>query len=110
METVKVLFEHPERIQLFLDEIQKHYPRYMRDQLQIIQRAAKLYSTVIDQAVEICIKDKFWSANDLRSEERRVGKECRSRWSAYHNNKTMGREDSDDSYALSVTRHEAMMI
>ena len=22
--------------------------------------------------------------NDLRSEERRVGKECRSRWSPYH--------------------------
>ena len=65
METVKELFDHPERIQLFLDEIQKHYPRYMRDQLQIIQRAAKPYSTVIDQAVEICIKDKLWSANDL---------------------------------------------
>lgn len=65
METVKKLFGHPERIQLFLDEIQKHYPRYMRDQLQIIQSAAKSYSTVIDQAVEICIKDKFWSANDL---------------------------------------------
>ena len=23
-------------------------------------------------------------ADDLRSEERRVGKECRSRWSPYH--------------------------
>ena len=23
-------------------------------------------------------------AHDLRSEERRVGKECRSRWSPYH--------------------------
>ena len=27
-----------------------------------------------------CIKIK----NDIRSEERRVGKECRSRWSPYH--------------------------
>src|SRR2546425_9454028 len=27
---------------------------------------------------------KFWSARGLRSEERRVGKECRSRWSPYH--------------------------
>ena len=25
-----------------------------------------------------------WSSFDLRSEERRVGKECRSRWSPYH--------------------------
>ena len=31
--------------------------------------------------------DIIWSyinAQDLRSEERRVGKECRSRWSPYH--------------------------
>ena len=27
---------------------------------------------------------KLMGANDLRSEERRVGKECRSRWSPYH--------------------------
>src|SRR3712207_9418437 len=25
-----------------------------------------------------------WTASRLRSEERRVGKECRSRWSPYH--------------------------
>ena len=30
-------------------------------------------------------KEKFWSVkNTCRSEERRVGKECRSRWSPYH--------------------------
>ena len=32
---------------------------------------------VLDAAVS------FWRA-ELRSEERRVGKECRSRWSPYH--------------------------
>src|SRR5258708_17995763 len=26
----------------------------------------------------------FWAVSQLRSEERRVGKECRSRWSPYH--------------------------
>ena len=26
----------------------------------------------------------YWSADIARSEERRVGKECRSRWSPYH--------------------------
>ena len=26
----------------------------------------------------------FYDALDIRSEERRVGKECRSRWSPYH--------------------------
>ena len=31
------------------------------------------------------LKAAFWlSSLDLRSEERRVGKECRSRWSPYH--------------------------
>ena len=28
--------------------------------------------------------DSLLSLNDYRSEERRVGKECRSRWSPYH--------------------------
>ena len=27
---------------------------------------------------------RFRSATEIRSEERRVGKECRSRWSPYH--------------------------
>ena len=30
------------------------------------------------------IKKSAWSARHLGSEERRVGKECRSRWSPYH--------------------------
>ena len=27
---------------------------------------------------------RAWSYGEVRSEERRVGKECRSRWSPYH--------------------------
>ena len=36
--------------------------------------------------IEKMIKDKKYKGNTsaLRSEERRVGKECRSRWSPYH--------------------------
>ena len=34
-------------------------------------------------AVEPCIAER-WHAAQFRSEERRVGKECRSRWSPYH--------------------------
>ena len=31
------------------------------------------------------VQDEVWAIGDiLRSEERRVGKECRSRWSPYH--------------------------
>src|SRR3712207_9502717 len=32
------------------------------------------------------------AVRDLRSEERRVGKECRSRWSPYHSKKKHGRD------------------
>ena len=37
------------------------------------------YQQLIQGAIEL---DVF--SNDDRSEERRVGKECRSRWSPYH--------------------------
>ena len=30
------------------------------------------------------VENRIMDSNDLRSEERRVGKECRSRWSPYH--------------------------
>ena len=33
---------------------------------------------------ENLVIDKSLTLNQLRSEERRVGKECRSRWSPYH--------------------------
>src|SRR2546427_6974334 len=39
-------------------------------------RGLRLRETVIHRPVEVI--------RDLRSEERRVGKECRSRWSPYH--------------------------
>src|SRR5258708_27764899 len=39
---------------------------------------------VVGRLFERC-KDQFaQQSRDLRSEERRVGKECRSRWSPYH--------------------------
>src|SRR5205807_8545990 len=34
----------------------------------------------------------------LRSEERRVGKECRSRWSPYHLKKNYNKNDDHDNY------------
>ena len=38
----------------------------------------------IDQAIAGVIELAPETLNSLRSEERRVGKECRSRWSPYH--------------------------
>ena len=31
-----------------------------------------------------CLENIHTQKNEIRSEERRVGKECRSRWSPYH--------------------------
>ena len=42
--------------------------------------SARSHLEVILPVVQKALKD----ANLLRSEERRVGKECRSRWSPYH--------------------------
>ena len=32
----------------------------------------------------VCKKERIMLIEKMRSEERRVGKECRSRWSPYH--------------------------
>jgi len=42
------------------------------------------YGAVPGPFVPSAIASALVSANDPRSEERRVGKECRSRWSPYH--------------------------
>ena len=36
------------------------------------------------QIIDLEQRDILYDENVLRSEERRVGKECRSRWSPYH--------------------------
>lgn len=66
MKTVKKSFENPEKIQLFLDEVQRQYPRYIRDQLQILHKAADRYKPYIQSALDICIERALYSANDLR--------------------------------------------
>ena len=33
---------------------------------------------------ETVLRGQYWETEGRRSEERRVGKECRSRWSPYH--------------------------
>ena len=42
------------------------------------------YKFLSDKEVDFLKKDGYEEADLQRSEERRVGKECRSRWSPYH--------------------------
>ncbi|MFD1608819.1 IS21 family transposase [Oceanobacillus luteolus] len=65
MDTVKESFDNSEEIELFLQEIHKRYPRYIRDQLQIIQRSLRDYGPFVEQALDTCINQRLWSANDL---------------------------------------------
>ena len=40
--------------------------------------------SVLDKSFNFCVSISFSLNYLIRSEERRVGKECRSRWSTYH--------------------------
>ena len=40
------------------------------------------YETLLEQIKAVCAWNSI--SHVIRSEERRVGKECRSRWSPYH--------------------------
>ena len=51
-------------------------PIVERTEAAILEKAAQ-FSTLSADCVE-------WRVDWFRSEERRVGKECRSRWSPYH--------------------------
>src|SRR2546426_2269520 len=61
----------------------------------LIERSSKFYLERMRRYVDIAIEEgvRFfvtslgnprWVVDRVRSEERRVGKECRSRWSPYH--------------------------
>ena len=49
-----------------------------------VVRLASVTSRDVDQIEEYTATVEAEAKNNIRSEERRVGKECRSRWSPYH--------------------------
>ena len=42
-----------------------------------------IFKEIVQSSKENCLPE-FYVISEQRSEERRVGKECRSRWSPYH--------------------------
>src|SRR5689334_23044776 len=52
----------------------------------VLEQLASSYAVLTDDEEElgVCLVDIGGGTTDLRSEERRVGKECRSRWSPEH--------------------------
>lgn len=65
LEDIKERFSAAEQAELYLTEIQKKYPRYMRDQIKIMYRVIKHYKPFMDQALDTCVNKQLWSANDL---------------------------------------------
>lgn len=65
-ETVIHQFENQKKAEQFIYEVGCRYPRYIRDQLQVIQYAITHFRSEINEALDVCIKDQLWSGNDLR--------------------------------------------
>ena len=66
----------------FLDK----YPKYGVDpESEVTNEIAVALTTAFYKTLQSSnmYNQRIWSL-DIRSEERRVGKECRSRWSPYH--------------------------
>ena len=62
---------------------------YVRDIRRLVTRAAAQGARGPDEVTAAQLREFIYDLKDLglspaRSEERRVGKECRSRWSPYH--------------------------
>ena len=55
-----------------------HVSLYYNPTTASVYYSTNPFHSMIDRAVE------FIGTRQVRSEERRVGKECRSRWSPYH--------------------------
>ena len=58
-------------------------PDFLDDMKHTIKQEIDRYINVKESDIDIQVKERMLVAY-IRSEERRVGKECRSRWSPYH--------------------------
>lgn len=65
-ETVIRQFEDQEKAKTFIDEVAQRYPRYIRDQLQVMQYAITHYRPKAEAALATSIEKQLWSANDFR--------------------------------------------
>ncbi|CAM3186947.1 hypothetical protein FITA111629_08705 [Filibacter tadaridae] len=59
-------FKEQEDASIYVDEICRTYVRYRRDQLTILLRVIKEETEWIDPALQKCIREKLYSANDFR--------------------------------------------
>lgn len=66
IETISALFSDPLRAKILLDTIRAQKPRYIRDQLQAIQKSmTDADELVITKALDFCLKHKLFNATDF---------------------------------------------
>src|SRR3712207_9241710 len=68
------------------DDVARFLRLFTELPLDEVQRLGQLKGAEINEAKHVLAMEatKLAHGEDARSEERRVGKECRSRWSPYH--------------------------
>lgn len=66
LETVAYKFSQSEQARLYLSEIRKTHPRYIRDQLQRISKSFKDHEVaLLDEALAACMERQLFSATDF---------------------------------------------
>src|SRR3712207_9145449 len=87
--TIRSIDETKNNIQQAIQELRSETPRYSQAiadfQTQTIDATQEIAHNFLDSQREVINSvQSAWAPVAERSEERRVGKECRSRWSPYH--------------------------
>src|SRR5947209_19108284 len=71
----------------FFFSSRRRHTRYWRDWSSDVCSSDLDEAPTADEEAGAAVGAALLPLGDLRSEERRVGKECRSRWSSYHEKK-----------------------
>ena len=75
IETVAALFNHPLQAEEWLGIIREQKPRYIRDQLQAIQKNIKDIDVLVtEKALNYCLKHNLFSAVDFNDAVDHFGK------------------------------------
>ena len=77
---MKIKTKDDRRVRIHLRQRKRIAGDQERPRLSVFRSVTHIYAQVIDDLTG----ETLVSASTVRSEERRVGKECRSRWSPYH--------------------------
>lgn len=67
LQAISEEFEAQDTALAYLQQVRKNYPRYIRDQLQLIAHIVKQHEpSVISKTLELCLAKKLYSANDFK--------------------------------------------